>query len=185
MINKLLSVFSESAQSFEGQEQGETVLVIFRRHPIVVLIPLFFIFLFCLTPPLAWLKFSSELGKAGLNHLFLFISSLWYLLLWLLSFYLLTFYALNTVVVTDKRIIEKEQHHFFNRKVSELHAYRVQDVSVHTNGFIETLFCFGDIVVQTAASEREFIFHQIAHPERVKDIIMRNVIVHRAELGLR
>lgn len=185
MIKKLLSLFHESAQSFEGQEAGETVYLIIRRHPITVLIPLFFIFLFCFVPPAVWLRFSNELSGAGLGSLFLFLGSFWYLILWLLAFYLLTFYALNTVVITNKRIIEKEQHHFFKRKVSELHSYRVQDVSVHTHGFIETLFSFGDIVVQTAASEREFIFHQIGHPERVKDVIMRNVIVHRSDLGLK
>lgn len=185
MIEKLISLFQESAQSFEGQEAGETVLLIIRKHPITVLIPLFFVFLFLFVPPAVWLRFGNVLNEAGLRGFFCFLGSLWYLILWLLSFYLLTFYVLNTVIITDKRIIEREQHHFFKRKTSELHAYRVQDVSVHINGLIETIFSFGDIVVQTAASEREFIFHQIAHPEKVKDVIMRNVIVHRSNLGLK
>jgi uncharacterized membrane protein YdbT with pleckstrin-like domain len=88
------------------------------------------------------------------------------------------------VIITDRRIIENEQHGFFNRKISELHAYRVQDVSVHTNGIVETMLHFGDIVVQTAASEKQFVFHKIPNPEEVKDSIMKIVSTHQSKVRL-
>jgi uncharacterized membrane protein YdbT with pleckstrin-like domain len=105
--------------------------------------------------------------------LFLFISSLWYLGFWLLIFYMLAIYTLNTVIITDHRIIESDQRGLFDRKISELHNHRIQDVSTHTNGLIETLLCFGDVTVQTAASEKQFVFRQIPEPETAKDIIMQ------------
>lgn len=178
MIRRLFQIINDTESHFEGQQAGEIVVLVLRRHKFTVLFPLGFIFFFALIPILVWEYLSPSIEARGLTTLFFFASSLFYLLLWTHTFYTLTIYALNTVVVTDKRIIENEQHAFFNRKVSELHTNRVQDVSVRTHGFLETIIGFGDIVVQTAASEREFVFHKIGKPEEVKDAIMKVVAAH-------
>ena len=184
MIKRLFSIFTESTQSFHGQETGEKVVLILRRHIFTVIVPLIVMAIAGLVPIILWEVLRAQIGFYKLVDLFLFISSLWYLLLWLSIFYFLTMYSLNTVIVTDRRIIENEQHAFFNRKVSELHTYRVQDVSAHTSGIIETFLNFGDIVVQTAASERQFVFHSISHPEEIKNIIMQVVAAHQSKMGL-
>lgn len=175
MIGRLLQLFKQSAEHFEGQESGENVILLLRRHRFTVLLPVSFILLLALLPVVAWLALPTNFDFSSLSDLFWFGLSVWYLFLWGILFYFLTLYSLNTIIVTDRRIIESEQHAFFSRKVSELHTHRVQDVSAHTHGFIETLIGYGDIIVQTAASEREFVFHKIGNPERVKDEIMRVV----------
>lgn len=97
------------------------------------------------------------------------------MIFWLLIFHSLTTWSLTVVIITDKRIIDNEQHGLFNREISELLMPMIQDVSTHTHGIVETMLKFGDIVVQTAASERQFVFKQIPNPEEVKNIIMRMV----------
>ena len=184
MIRKFFALFQESEESFEGQEPGEKVVLILRQHPFTVLLPLSFLLFLAIMPVATWLALAPQIEAAKLMDLFFFISSLWYLLLWLISFFLLTFFCLNTVIITDRRIIENEQHHFFNRKVSELHTYRVQDVSVHVDGIIETILHFGELAVQTAGAEREFTFTKIPHPELVKDAIMKTVTAHRSKMKL-
>jgi membrane protein YdbS with pleckstrin-like domain len=184
MLNKLFSIFSESAKSFEGQETGEKVIMILRRHPFTIAIRLSLLALLAIVPIIVWPEFGGEIAARGFAELFWFGSSIWYMALWMLIFYALTMYALNTVIVTDKRIIENEQHGFFHREVSELHMYRVQDVSVKTHGVIETFLSFGDVAVQTAASETHFVFHKIPNPEEVKDKIMKVVLAHRSDLKL-
>lgn len=184
MIGKLLSLFKESQQSFAGQEPGEEVILIIRRHYFTVLLPLSVLTLFALLPPIISAYFGAKLEALALLPLAAFLACLYYLVLWLLAFHILAFYALNTVVITSRRLIENEQHRFFDRKVSELQIYRVQDVSVHVAGLIETLFSYGEIAVQTAGSEREFTFSKIAHPERVKDAIMQAVSLHRSSMRL-
>ena len=178
MIRRLLQIINDTESHFEGQQTEEIVVLVLRRHKFTVLFPLLFQVIFAAIPVLIWQYFSEEIAEMGLSSLFFFGTSLFYLLIWTLIFYMLTIYALNTVIVTDKRIIENEQHAFFSRKVSELHTNRVQDVSARTTGFLETFVGFGDIVVQTAASEREFVFHRIGNPERVKDAIMKVVAAH-------
>lgn len=173
MMKNLFAVFTSSEATFQGKEEGESVVMIVRRHLFSLSGPATLVFLAALVPILVKLAFSGEISARDWGAPYLFLASLWYAALWLASFYFLTLYALNTVIITDRRIIENEQVGFFDRKVSELHLYRVQDVSVRINGAVPTFLSFGAVLVQTASAEREFIFEAIPHPERVKDAIMR------------
>lgn len=173
MIKSLFSIFRDSPNSFEGQERDEKVILLLRRHPFTILVPLTLFGLACFVPILVGAIFWSYLLTYGWLNLYLFVSSLWFLGLWLAIFHSLTIYTLNTVAITDRRIIDSDQHGLFNRKISELHSHRVQDVSTHTNGLIETVLKFGDVTVQTAARDQQFVFHQVPRPDRVKDVIMQ------------
>jgi hypothetical protein len=184
IFSKFLHIFTESGQHFEGQEPGEVVHLLLRPHRFTILFPLSWIFLFALIPIFIWMAGIELLNAGGFSGAFWFLTSLYYMALWILLFYNLTLYSLNTVIVTDRRIVQSEQYGFFNRKVSELQAYRVQDISVNIKGMIETVFNFGDIYVQTAGSEREFVFKKIANPEMVKDKIMDSVVSHQSKVGL-
>ena len=173
MIKSFFSIFRESTNSFEGQESDEKVLLLLRQHPFTILIRVGLFCLVSLVPIVVGMAFREYLAANSGFDLFLFVSSLWYLVLWLTIFYALTMYTLNTVIITDHRIIESDQYGLFNRKISELHSYRIQDVTTHTNGLIETVLKFGNITVQTAGSEKQFVFHQIPRPDKVKDVIMQ------------
>lgn len=82
-------------------------------------------------------------------------------------------YTLDAWIITDRRIIDSTQHGFFNRTVSELRLSRIQDMSVQTQGVIQTLLHFGDLQIQTAGTEEKFKLFQIPNPERVKDTIAK------------
>ncbi|MDO8589830.1 MAG: PH domain-containing protein [bacterium] len=173
MIKSLFSIFQESANSFEGQKEGEKVLLLLRQHLFNVSVRVGFFTVAGLVPVVAGSMFLSYISAYGWLDFFLFVSSIWYLGLWLAIFHVLTIYTLNIVIITDSRIIDSDQRGLFNQKISELHSHRIQDVSTHTNGFVETMLRFGDVTVQTAASEKHFVFHQIPRPDKVKDIIMQ------------
>ncbi len=178
-MNKFFSIFATSELSFHDQEEGEKVILILRAHIFTVLAPLVSILFAAFLPLFVKLAFGTEIALRGFDSIFLFVASALYAFLWLAGFYILMLYALNTVILTDKRVIENEQRGLFSRKVSELHLYRVQDVSVNLSGTIPTLLSFGDILVQTAAAEKEFTFKNIPRPEAVKDTIMRAANEHR------
>ena len=166
-------IFRDSPNSFDGQEKDEIVLLLLRRHVFTILVPLALFILACLLPIITGVMFYSYLSAQGLVNLFFFVSSIWYLGIWLAIFYALTIYTLDTVIITDHRIIDNDQRGLFYRNVSELHSHRIQDVSTRTNGVIETFLNFGDVTVQTAGSEKQFVFHQMPEPVKVKDIIMQ------------
>lgn len=85
-------------------------------------------------------------------------------------------YLLDTWIVTNERILDVNQKSFFFRTVSELNLSKVQDISVKTSGLIQTIFDFGDVEIETAgAALDKFRFRQVAHPNMVKDRIMKLV----------
>jgi len=173
MIKSLLSIFKDSPNSFEGQRAGEEILLLLRRHHFTIIVRLSFYLLGVLVPIILSQAFLTYLSAHDLSSLFFFVSSIWYMALWLGAFHALVIYSLSTVVITNERIIDSDQHSLFDRKIAELNNDRIQDVSVHTSGIIETVLKFGTVSVQTAASERQFIFHQVPEPNRVKDVVMQ------------
>lgn len=183
MIKRLISIFKESTQTFEGQEKDEDVILLLRRHHFIAFLPISTSALLALVPIFIFLIFYSYIVNSKFFTLFLFLSCLFYMLLWLIAFYHLMMYTLNTVVVTNKRIIDRDQNGFFDRKVSELHIYRIQDVTVSTKGILPTLLKYGDVAVQTAAIDKEFIFHEMPDPETIKSEIMK--IVSMANAGVK
>lgn len=175
MIKSLLSIFKESANSFEGEDSNEKVILLIRRHPFFILVRLFLFAILFLVPMALGTMYSPQLYSNDLLGVFLFLCSVWYLIIWSGMFYSLTMYTLDVWIVTNRRIIDSKQHGFFNRTVSELHVSRIQDISVQTTGLIQTLLKFGDLQVQTAGTEERFKFFQIPNPEKVKDEIMKLV----------
>lgn len=178
MIGSLFSIFRDSTNSFEGQKEGEKILMLLRRHVFTIYIRIGFYVLASLVPIVIGLMFYSYIKVGGYFDIFFFFSSIWYLGLWIAVFHSLTIYTLNAVLITDRRIIDNDQHGLFNRKVAELNSSRIQDVSTHTNGIIQTFLHFGDVTVQTAASEKQFVFHQVPYPDKVKDIIVQMAATH-------
>ena len=175
MIKALLSIFKHSEHSFENQEEGEDVILLLRKHYFPVSIRLGFFSSLSLIPIVLWAVFHTYLVNLKVMPLFLFGTSLWYMAFWLVIFHSLTLYTLDVLVVTNNRIIDNNQHGFFDREVSELPLSRVQDISVHIHGVMETFLKYGSLVIQSAGSERQFIFKEVPKPEEVKDAIMQTV----------
>jgi len=170
-LRQFFSIFIKSANSFEGQEFDEKVVLLLRRHPFVILIKLILFAFLILIPIFLNGKFFSFLYSNNLLNAFHFMTSVYYLLIWTAIFYSLTMYTLDVWIVTNRRIIDSTQRGLFNRVVSELHLSRIQDISVSTRGVIQTILKFGDLQVQTAGADEKFKFLQIPNPEKVKNII--------------
>jgi len=96
--------------------------------------------------------------------------------MWVALFTIWTNYYLDIWIVTDKRIINVDQISLFNREVTTLRIERVQDVTINTDGLLETLFKFGTIRVQSASATNKYsTIHGIKNPTFVKDAILENV----------
>lgn len=73
-------------------------------------------------------------------------------------------YDTNVLVFTNQRLIEVEQLSLFNRRVSQLELTHVQDATGQTMGLLGTFLDYGDVVIQSAGEEEQFIFHYAARP---------------------
>ena len=50
---------------------------------------------------------------------------------------------------------------------------RIQDIKVSTRGFFVTLLSYGDIKVQTAGTEADFVFFHTPRPQDTKNVIYK------------
>lgn len=154
---------------------NETVVLFLRRH----WIDLFRIFAFTgvmIALPVIIGAVITFGNPAMLQNVFwgpaLILTLFGYLLMVLiLTFTELTDYWLDVWIVTSERILNTEQHGLFNRIVSEVYLYQIQDVTSETKGFLATFLTFGHVYIQTAAERERFDFKNIDNPDDIKIVI--------------
>lgn len=77
----------------------------------------------------------------------------------------------NVFAITSQRVIDIDQHGFFERNVAEAGYDKIQDVRYTIRGVWPTLFRFGTIVVQTAGSTTNLELTSVQHPVDVQRLI--------------
>ncbi len=166
-----------SSNTFKGQLPEETTVLVVRKHWITLAMPLFLILVVALIPlvPLAVYPF---IALTTYSSLYWFLSSAFWMFLWNLLFFNLMIYSLNTLVITNKRVIETKQIGFFKYNTNEFQKDKIQDVSVKITGILASLLNFGDLEIQTAGAENKFNFTNFPDPEKIKMKILNRVFRH-------
>jgi len=166
---------------------GEKIVHFLRRHPITLLPIIFGYILVILTPIVGFTYlFTSEpniVSDPVIFPVIVVISSIVFLYAWLILFQMFMDYYLDIWIVTTKRILNIEQTGLFNRVVSELRLYRIQDVTAQINGFLHTVLNFGFLEIQTAGEKTRFVFEEIPNPMSIsKSILELSEIDRKAHL---
>ncbi len=81
-------------------------------------------------------------------------------------------YRQSRIVITDKNITQVLQGGLFNRKVSQLTMANVEDVTAIQHGIFATLFDFGELRVETAGEQENFVFTFCPRPGYYAKIIL-------------
>ncbi|MEK7194694.1 MAG: PH domain-containing protein [Patescibacteria group bacterium] len=171
MLN--LSFLIHSQYTFEGKKPYEHVVALLYRHWFVLAVKIILFLLFLILPFIVYGITGSYLSRAGLTSAFWFVIAAYLCAWWYGLFYQVTMYLLDVWIVTDHRIIDSQQHGFFNRTLSELNLAKIQDISVLVKGGVPTLLDFGNLEIQSAGAENRFLFEQIPNPYRIKDLVMK------------
>jgi uncharacterized membrane protein YdbT with pleckstrin-like domain len=82
-------------------------------------------------------------------------------------------YRRNFLVLTNQHLVRVEQRGLFAHSVSQLSLSRLQDVSGSVRGFTATILGFGNLTVETAGSEDNFVFYNIYAPAEVAAICLK------------
>lgn len=153
---------------FVDQEADEEIILFIRRHfitnvpwivgsIILALLPvtLFpFIITFSLFPML--------------SPQTLFLMALFYYLI-IFGYVLLKFtlWYFHVGIVTSKRVVDIDIHGILFKDISEAKNEFIQDVSYTQNGFIRSVFNYGDVFVQTAGSMQNIEFDKAPRPATI------------------
>ncbi len=151
----------------ENVKEGEEVLALVRRTPLVVMGPTLLVAVLIIAP-FFFLYPLLKLGSLGvatiftsvLMGVFLGIRTMWV-------------HQLNAFILTATRIVDVDQRGFFHRVVSETTFDKVQDVSYIMKGIAATIFRYGSVVIQTAGTAANLELIGVRHPQRVQDLILQ------------
>ena len=159
-------------QQFDGQLADEEVLLVFRRHPIVMRKGLIITSVFILVGAIFGSFNSTKTVAAadffiaffGPVFLAFFISLIPFLYFWIGWYFTIT-------VVTTERLLQIHQEGIFKRRsVNDVNLNRILSVNYDQKGVLENLLGFGTIVVQTLVGD--LVIHKVGHPAlRQREII--------------
>lgn len=157
---------------FETQEEDEIVYLFLRRHFVTntgwVLTALFS----SLIPPLFLavlnqVNYHMPIPYSYLGAMIIFF----YLLLLTYSFISFITWFYNISLITNKRIVEINYSDLVYRHISATKLELIQDVSYTQVGVFRSIFDYGNLMVQTAATIDNFEFEQAPHPEDIIRIL--------------
>lgn len=157
---------------FETQEDDEIVYIFLRRHFVTNAGWIITVLFASLVPPLIL----SFLGQIGYQIPFSFLQvaiafSFFYLLLFTYAFISFITWFYNISLITNKRIVEINYSDLVYRHISATKLELIQDISYTQVGAIRSLFDYGNLMVQTAATIDNFEFEQAPHPEDIIRIL--------------
>ncbi|KKR06445.1 MAG: hypothetical protein UT34_C0001G0486 [candidate division WS6 bacterium GW2011_GWF2_39_15] len=156
--------------SFNGQDKGESVVLVVRRHP-AVFIPQYFLILVLLFAPVLVLSVFRDIE--GLNFAFALGVGTLFLLLAIstaIDTFLKWYYSVN--IVTDQRIIDVDFNNVLFHRFSEAQLEKIEDVSHAPSGLLSSIFDYGDVYIQTAGTKPEFEFTGVPRPRDIQDTLL-------------
>lgn len=106
------------------------------------------------------------------NNIFVIMSSAFFLLI--LPFLTVAFidFYYDIHIVTDRRLVDIDQHALFKREINELALEEVQDVTSTHEGILGNIFDYGLVSIETASAKQKFEFQHIRHPNQIAAIIL-------------
>ncbi len=163
---------------FADQFDDEEVLLVFRKHPIVMRKGLVFASLALLVGPVITLVMS-YVKPEGTTMTFYLLSLAASFVLCIIVFfpYWLGWYF-SVYVMTNQRFIQSKQKGFFHKSVVDISLPQITSLNYEIAGFQETLLGFGTILVQTYMGD--LVIHDVHHPGRV----VKKIAGHLRELGV-
>lgn len=144
---------------FEDQFDDEEVLLVFRKHPVVMrrgFVIAMLVLLLGSVPSL----FNPTYGTYFLGMgIAIALSALVMLPSWIGWYF-------SVFIVTDQRLIQITQKGLFNRSVIDMRLNQIQMVNYQIAGLQETLLGFGTIMMQTFVGD--LVIHEIHHPAAIQ-----------------
>lgn len=169
-------------KDFKGQFDGEEVLLVFKRHPIVMRKGLLLLMGTIVVGAFAGLFmsrnaitmgdfFSQFFGPIGIGVL---VGAI------LLAYYWIGWYH-SVCIVTNVRFIQINQKGIFkSRSVNDIDLKRILSVNYEVRGLLENVLGFGTIIIQTLVGD--LYIAKVPHPAQTQSKIVTAIKESGVEL---
>lgn len=133
-------------EQFSGQRDDEDVVLVFRRHPIVMTKGVLALIL------LSIIGFVPYIIVPDNQHL-LFVAAGGVFLGLLVFFYHWIGWYFSVYIVTNQRIRQSIQKGLFNKSVVDLGLNKIQSAFVEVKGLLSNVFKYGTIILHTQVGD--------------------------------
>ncbi|MBP7807243.1 PH domain-containing protein [Candidatus Saccharibacteria bacterium] len=162
----------QKAKYFDDQFDDEDVLLVFRRHPVVMrkgLVLGMIGLLLGTLPALVKPEYSYFFGglAAGFILMIVLFMPAW------ISWYFSVF------IVTDQRFIQVSQKGLFHKSVVDISLQQIKSLNYEIAGLQETMLGFGTILIQTYIGD--LVVKDIHHPAKIQKQIAEILREHGVE----
>jgi len=160
---------------FPSQQPNEKVYLVFREHWFRLAVKFSIVGLLMLLPIIIRLLFidARELFNDSQSQAIIsLVLQVYYMGLLLALFLIWVLYYLNLGIVTERRLVDIDQHGLLKHEVSELNLDAIEDVTSETIGIFGNILDYGTVYIQTAGAKERLEFDKIHHPKKVASVIL-------------
>jgi membrane protein YdbS with pleckstrin-like domain len=160
-----------------GSIDEDKIILFVRRHWASYLGPFFLSLMILIFPLILILIFeiSDFSVYQGILRNFIVLGlSIYYLVGIMFAYISWVTYYYDIYIITSESIVDVVQEGIWGRKISQLSLLRVQDVNSSIQGFLPTIFGYGDVLVETAGEQSQnFLLKSLPNPQEVASKIMQ------------
>lgn len=148
---------------FESYEPGEKIILLLRSHPFTQIgwvfnsIVLFFVLIFINFIIPSFFTFN----KIFIINCFFLVFIASFIWINILNWYF------NVGIITNKRVIDIDYSGVIYKEITSTILDRIEDITVKSGGYFESIFDYGTIYIQTAGKENYIEFFDIPYPSQV------------------
>lgn len=159
---------------FQEQEANETIELFLRQH-FITNVPWIFLSILAFILPVIFIQLDENLAlnfiQAIPANILLGGLIIYYLLILAYIIENFLFWYFNIYIVTNIHLVDINFHSILSREVLEIELDDIENVSSKINGFIRSLFNFGNVIIKTAADKADITFAEVPRPDFVADRI--------------
>jgi len=160
---------------FASQQEDEEVIMVIRRHWIVLMAPLVtggFIYLIIFLSLILLPLYLPQIVSGFAFNVYIPVMSLALLFNTLYIFIEWLMYYLHVGIVTTEHLVDIGQKNLFSRQISTMDLENIQDVTASQKGILQTFYNYGDVLIQTAGETPNFVLEKAPNPYDLGQKIM-------------
>lgn len=146
-------------------DNGEKIISIIHRHPLILLKDSFRGLLIGLVLPVLLYFFFPGL---------IFIAFVWFCVGILAFLYFFIDWYFDAWLVTNTGVIDIERNGIFDRSSTRIEYHMIEGIAFNIKGFWQTIFNFGEITIDKLGAGTTVVLHDATNPKKVERILMKN-----------
>lgn len=153
---------------FEERADNEEIILVARPHWFTNISWIVTTILLILAPSL--LKFVPIVNDIASKFQTMGIF-VWYLITFAFAFEKFLSWYFDVFIITNERVIDIDFNNLLDKKFSEAKISMIQDITSRVSGVSQTMFNYGNVLIQTAAEISEIQFESVPNPEKIIKVL--------------